>query len=80
MVIIGIALTMGMKLLSATMSNAAVSETKAKQERIKTALISYLRTNGKLPCPATDSTTDGVEEPSCGGVSSTSVINRRFQV
>ena len=51
MVLIGIALTMGMKMLNATIDNAAFSETKMKQERIKTALIAYLRTNGKLPCP-----------------------------
>lgn len=51
MVLIGIVMTMGMKMLNATLDNAAFSETKIKQERIKTALISYLRTNGKLPCP-----------------------------
>ena len=51
MILIGIVMTMGMKMLNATLDNAAFSETKFKQERIKTALISYLRTNGKLPCP-----------------------------
>ena len=51
MILIGIVMTMGMKMLNATLDNAAFSETKIKQERIKTALISYLRTNGKLPCP-----------------------------
>ena len=51
MVLIGIVMTMGMKMFNATLDNAAFSETKIKQERIKTALISYLRTNGTLPCP-----------------------------
>ena len=51
MILIGIVMTMGMKMLNATLDNAAFSETKIKQERIKTALISYLRTNSKLPCP-----------------------------
>lgn len=50
-VIIGIAMSMGLKVLTATMSNASYSDTKAKQEKIKTALISFLRTNGRLPCP-----------------------------
>ena len=51
MVLIGIVMTMGLKMVVATLDNAAHSETKSKQERIKIALISYLRTNGKLPCP-----------------------------
>lgn len=50
-VLIGIVMTMGLKMVTATLDNAAYSETKSKQERIKIALIGYLRTNGKLPCP-----------------------------
>jgi prepilin-type N-terminal cleavage/methylation domain-containing protein len=49
--LIGIAMTMGLKMVTATLQNTAYSETKAKQERIKMALIGYLRTNGHLPCP-----------------------------
>ena len=50
-VLIGVLMTLGLKTLTATLDNATFSETKAKQERIKTALVSYLRTNGVLPCP-----------------------------
>ena len=49
--IIGIAMTMGLKMLTATLENGAISETKAKQERIKLALVSFMRSNGRLPCP-----------------------------
>ena len=51
--VIGIAMTMGLKLLTATLENSAISETKAKQERIKLALVSFMRSNGRLPCPDT---------------------------
>jgi prepilin-type N-terminal cleavage/methylation domain-containing protein len=63
--IIGIAMTMGLKMLTATLENSAYSETRAKQERIKLALIGYLRTNGKLPCPDTDPAADGAENAPC---------------
>lgn len=49
--LISIAMTMGLKTVTANLDNAAYSETKSKQERIKIALIGYLRTNGRLPCP-----------------------------
>lgn len=51
--IIGIVMTMGLKMLTANLENSAYSETTNKQERIKIALISYLRSNGSLPCPDT---------------------------
>jgi len=57
-VLIGIVMTLGLKTLNATLGTAAFSETKAKQERIKIALIGYLRTHGVLPCP--DSSSDSV--------------------
>ena len=56
MVLIGIVMTMGLKMVVSTLENATYSETKSKQERVKLALIGYLRTNGRLPCP--DITTD----------------------
>jgi len=43
--------TMGLRLLQATRDSAAWTETKTKQERIKLALVGYLRSNGTLPCP-----------------------------
>lgn len=50
-VLIGVAMTLGLKTITATIENSLYSETKSKQERIKMALVSYLRTNGILPCP-----------------------------
>ncbi|PKO86088.1 MAG: hypothetical protein CVU18_16755 [Betaproteobacteria bacterium HGW-Betaproteobacteria-12] len=41
LVLIGIVTTMGLKMVTATLGNAAYSETKSKQELIKTALIGY---------------------------------------
>lgn len=49
--LMGIAMSMGLKMLTANLDNTAYSETKSKQERIKNALIGFLRTNGRLPCP-----------------------------
>ena len=56
LILMGLAMTMGLKMVTATLENAAYSESKSKQERIKIALIGFLRTNGRLPCP--DITTD----------------------
>jgi prepilin-type N-terminal cleavage/methylation domain-containing protein len=61
--IIGIALTMGLKMLTATFENSAYSETRAKQERIKLALVSFMRSNGRLPCPDTATPATGNEVP-----------------
>ncbi|MEI6762340.1 MAG: type II secretion system protein [Betaproteobacteria bacterium] len=63
--VIGIAMTMGLKMLTATLENGAISETQAKQERIKLALVSYLRTNGRLPCPDTATPATGNEVAPC---------------
>ena len=63
--IIGIAMTMGLKMLTATLENGAISDTQAKQERIKLALVSYLRTNGRLPCPDTATPATGNEVAPC---------------
>lgn len=64
-VIMGLLMTMGLRLLQATQNNAAWSETVAKQERIKVALIAYLRTNGRLPCPNNVAPFDGAEDTPC---------------
>lgn len=53
-VLTGIILTMGLKMTVATLNNSAYAETAAKQAQIKVALINYLRTYGKLPCPDTN--------------------------
>ena len=49
--LMAIFMTMGLRLLQATRDSAAWTETKARQERIKLALVGYLRGNGSLPCP-----------------------------
>ncbi len=62
-VLIGsIMLTMGVKIWFVQLTNMAYSETKSKQENIKTALINYLRTTGTLPCPDRTATPDGRED------------------
>jgi prepilin-type N-terminal cleavage/methylation domain-containing protein len=64
-VLMGIVLTMGLRMLQATLNNAAWSETKLKQERIKVALITFLRTHGRLPCPDTALPPTGAEPANC---------------
>jgi prepilin-type N-terminal cleavage/methylation domain-containing protein len=63
--LMGIVLTMGLRVLQATQENAAWSETRLKQDRIKVALIGFLRTNGRLPCPDAALPPTGVEPVSC---------------
>jgi prepilin-type N-terminal cleavage/methylation domain-containing protein len=60
LVLAGIVMTMGLGMVTATLENAAYSETKAKQAQIKTSLLGYLRTNGHLPCPTVPSSTGGL--------------------
>ncbi len=64
-VIMGIMLTLGLRLLQATQENAARSVTQTKQERIKLALIAFLRTNGRLPCPDSALPPTGAEPANC---------------
>lgn len=65
--LMGILMTMGMKMLTVNLDSAASSETKAKQNVVKTALIGYLRTNKHLPCPSqlTGGIPNGNEAVSC---------------
>lgn len=63
--LIGIVMTMGLRMLQATQQNAAWSETRLKQERIKVALIGFFRTNGRLPCPDSALPPTGVEPAAC---------------
>jgi prepilin-type N-terminal cleavage/methylation domain-containing protein len=63
--IMAVVMVLGLRLLRAAQENAAWSETKVKQERIKVALISYLRTNGRLPCPNSIAPWDGAEDAPC---------------
>lgn len=52
-VIAGILLVAGVKVLTAQMDSASYSATRTKQEMIKQALITYLGNNRRLPCPDT---------------------------
>ena len=63
--LMAIFMTLGLRLLRATQESAAWSDTKAKQERIKVALVSFLRTNGRLPCPNSVAPWDGAEDTPC---------------
>lgn len=64
-VLMGILLGLGLRMQRATQDNAAWSETKAKQERIKLALIGFLRTHGRLPCPDSALPPTGAEPAAC---------------
>jgi prepilin-type N-terminal cleavage/methylation domain-containing protein len=64
-VVMGILLTMGLRMTQATQNNAAWAETKLKQDRIKVALISFMRTNGRLPCPDAALPPTGAEPANC---------------
>lgn len=63
--LIGIAMAMGLKMVTSTLQNSANSETKSKQERIRIALVSHLRTHERLPCPDSKATPDGNESATC---------------
>lgn len=51
--IVSILLTMGLAAFSVQVDTVALSATQKRQETIKDALIAYLRTNRRLPCPET---------------------------
>lgn len=66
LVLIGIVMTMGLKVATSTLEGSAYSDTKSKQELIKAALVGFLRTNGRLPCPDNSAgVASGVEATSC---------------
>lgn len=64
-ILMGIMLTMGLRTLHATQDNAAFSDTASKQDRIKAALISFFRANGRLPCPDIAPAPTGIEPAAC---------------
>jgi prepilin-type N-terminal cleavage/methylation domain-containing protein len=51
LVIIGFILSAGLKVASSVLSSSASSSTISNMNVIKQSLVSYLRSNGKLPCP-----------------------------
>ena len=64
-VLMGIVLTMGLRMTTASLNNSAYAETASKQAQIKMALIAYLRTNGVLPCPDTKAVLNGTQVSPC---------------
>lgn len=58
-VIIALVMTLGLGALNAFLGSAASSETKARQARFKEALIAYLGSNKRLPCPDVPNNTNG---------------------
>ena len=52
-VIAGVLMVAGVKVLTAQMDSASYSATHTKQEMVKQALITYLGNNRRLPCPDT---------------------------
>lgn len=63
--IMSIAMTMGVQAFNAMLTNSAYSVTKTKQDTIKQALISFLRSNKRLPCPDTAALPNGLEVAPC---------------
>lgn len=52
--LIGILATMGLSAANSLLASSSISTTKKKQEVIRDALIAYIATNKRLPCPAKD--------------------------
>ena len=66
--IAGVMITAGLVALNAVQKDQASSSTKQKQVSIRDALIDYLRTNRRLPCPDTNFTVpDGIENRATAG-------------
>lgn len=63
--LMAIVLGLGLRMLKATQENAAWSATQLKQDRIKAALVAFLRTNGRLPCPDSALPPTGAEPAAC---------------
>jgi prepilin-type N-terminal cleavage/methylation domain-containing protein len=65
LVIIGFLLSAGLKVASSVLSTSASSSTTSNMNVIKQSLVSYLRSNGKLPCPDTSGIPTGISPASC---------------
>jgi len=64
-VLTGILLTLGLKITASSLANSAYTTTTANQAQIKAALINFLRTNRRLPCPDTAAVPSGTEAATC---------------
>lgn len=61
--VVSVLLTMGLATFSVQMDSAALSATQKRQEAIKDALVAYLRTNRRLPCPEATGLAGGGTSP-----------------
>jgi len=75
-----IMLTMGVKMYSAIKDHSAYSDTRSRQESIKTALVGYLRNNGRMPCPDTNLPPDGTENRTGSSPNDTCLDNNGYGV
>ncbi len=75
-----IMLTMGVKMFTAIKDHSAYSDTRSKQDTIKTALVGYLRNNGRMPCPDTNLPPDGVENRTGASPNDTCLGNNGYGV
>jgi type II secretory pathway pseudopilin PulG len=71
LVIIGFILSAGLKVASSVLSTSASSSTISNMNVIKQSLVSYLRSNGKLPCPDTSDIPTGISSTTTTGTTST---------
>jgi prepilin-type N-terminal cleavage/methylation domain-containing protein len=65
LVIISFLLSAGLKTASSVLSTSASSSTTSNMNVIKQSLVSYLRSNGKLPCPDISASPTGISPASC---------------
>ncbi len=64
LVVLGVMMALGVGVLSSVVKNNKMKETESILEEVREALIGYLLSNGRLPCP--DSNGDGQEDFSSG--------------
>ena len=72
LVIIGLVLSMGVSALITQRLNTQIQTTKANEDAIKTALITFISRNNRLPCPALPGTGIEASNPgTCTGAATT---------
>jgi prepilin-type N-terminal cleavage/methylation domain-containing protein len=61
---------LGLQTLRATSESAAMAETRTKMDQAKRALLAFMRSNGRLPCPDSAAVPTGLEPATCTTVTS----------
>ncbi|MGQ0711806.1 MAG: type II secretion system protein [Rhodoferax sp.] len=59
---------LGLQTLRASQDLAATTETRTRMDQARKALLSFLRSNGRLPCPDVAATPTGLEPASCNTI------------